>query len=176
VQAATERVCSLIAAVRSHNAKRGRFSLAVALLLSALLWRTTWPSLRPGLIILLIGYLGTALLFLYRNTKLGAEARQMRNDAAKSEGLFGWFDRQESFAVWSTRAEAGLRALGFLVLGYGFWLATHSGIIALLLGIGYPALTYFGVERRNNQRAAQALRTEKQALSKLIEQYRDSVL
>jgi hypothetical protein len=147
-----------------------RFLLIVALLLAALLWRTTWPSLRPGLIILLIGYFGAAILFLYRNSKLGAEARRMQNGAAASEDLLGWFDRQESFALWSTRAEAGLRTLGFLVLGYGFWLATRSGVIALLLGIGYPALTYFGMERRNNQRAAQTVRTEKEALSKLIDQ------
>jgi hypothetical protein len=168
--AAVERLCSLSGAVRAHNAKRVRFSLVVALLLAALLWRTTWPSLRPGLIILLLGYFGTAMLFLYRNAKLGAEARQMQNGAFQSDEILGWFDRQESFAVWSTRAEAGLRTVGFLVLGYGFWLATRSDVIALLLGIGYPAVTYFGMERRNNQRAAQTLRTEKEALSRLLRQ------
>jgi hypothetical protein len=144
-----------------------RFALVVALLLAALLWRTTWPSLRPGLVILLTGYFGTAMLFLYRNGRLGAEARRMQNGVAEREALLGWFDRQERFAVWSTRVEAALRTAGFVVLGYGFWLATRSDVIALLLGIGYPALTYFGMERRNNQRAARSLRTEKEALSKL---------
>lgn len=94
----------------------------------------------------------------------------MQNGAFQSDEILGWFDRQESFAVWSTRAEAGLRTVGFLVLGYGFWLATRSDVIALLLGIGYPAVTYFGMERRNNQRAAQTLRTEKEALSRLLRQ------
>ena len=94
----------------------------------------------------------------------------MQTGAAEREDLLGWFDRQESFALWSTRAEAGLRTLGFLVLGYGFWLATRSDVIALLLGIGYPGLTYFGMERRNNRRAVQTLRAEKEALSKLMEQ------
>jgi hypothetical protein len=90
-------------------------------------------------------------------------------DIANKE-ILGWFDRQESFAIWSTRVEAGLRTAGFLVLGYGFWLATRSGLISLLLGIGYPALTYFGMERRNNQRAMQTLRTERDAISKMLGQ------
>jgi hypothetical protein len=170
MRAAIERVCSLIGAVRAHNAKRARFSLIVALLLAALLWRTTWPSLRPGLIILLIGYFGTAMLFLYRNAKLAAEAREMQNGTCQNGEILDWFDRQERFAVWSTRAEAGLRTAGFLVLGYGFWLVTRSDVIALLLGIGYPVVTYFGMERRNNQRAMQSLRTERDAISKIIGQ------
>jgi hypothetical protein len=168
--AAVERVCSLSGAVRTHNAKRVRFSLIVALLLAALLSRTTWPSLRPGLIILLVGYFGTAMLFLCRNAKLAAEGRKMQAGAVESEEILNWFDRQQKFAAWSTRAEAALRTAGFLVLGYGFWLATRNDAIALLLGIGYPALTYFGMERRNNRRAAQTLRTEKEALTKLLHQ------
>ncbi len=170
MQAAIERICSLNSAVRAYNAKRVRFLLIVSLLLAALLWWTTWPSLRPGLIILLIGYFGTAMLFLYRNRELSAEARSMQNGTAESEELLRWFDRQDRFAVRSTRVEAGLRTAGFLVLGYGFWLATRSNALALLLGIGYPAVTYFGMERKNNQRAARNLRMEKEALSKLLYQ------
>ncbi len=170
MQAAIDRICALSASTRTSNAKRVRFSLIVALLLAALLWRTTWPSLRPGLIILLIGYFGTAMLFLYRNAKLTAETRRMRARGAEKEEILGWFERQDKFAMWSTRLESGLRMAGFLVLGYGFWLATRSGVIALLLGIGYPALTYFGMERRNNQRARQVLKTEKEAMSRILGQ------
>ncbi len=88
----------------------------------------------------------------------------------ENKEILNWFERQETFAVWSTRVETGLRTAGFLVLGYGFWLATRSDVIALLLGLGYPALTYFGMERRNNQRALQTLRTEREAIFRILRQ------
>ncbi len=162
---AIERISALAAMAGARYRKRMRFSLFIALLLAALLWRTTWPSLRPGLIILLAGYVGAACLFFYRSARLSKETELLRSQPGDRGALLQWFDKEEAFGKWSAAAEASLRAVGFMVLGYGFWLATRSGLVALLLGIGYPAITYFGVERRNNQRVRQALGTEREAMA-----------
>ncbi len=145
-----------------------RFSLIIAVLLAVLLWETVWPSLRPGLIILLAGYVGTAILFLYRNATLARAATALRTEEPARGAVLAWFDKEDSFAKWAALLETGLRTIGFLVLGYGFWLATRSDAISLLLGVGYPAITYFGMDRRNRLRARQRLQTEKEAMATLL--------
>ena len=139
-----EQVCSLAELARTKYIKRARVSLVIAALLTALVTFTTWPLLRPGLFTLLAGYLAIASWFFYRSRQLTREARVLREGAVDSANLLAWFDREDRFLRWSSIAEAIARAGGFLVLAYGFWLTTRSGSISLLLGLAYPAFSYFG--------------------------------
>lgn len=167
MQEPIERVTRLAASARQRNTRRLRVALIIALLVAALLLRGTWPWLRPGLFILLAGYLATALLFLFHNARLAP------GEGTHARDLLGWFDREQSFLRWSGMLETVVRSAGFLVLGYGFWLATRSSLIALLLGLGYPAITYFAVDRRNNQQARQNLQIEKEAMASWLKSTND---
>lgn len=167
MQRATERVCSLAERARAGNTKRVRVFLVIAAVLAGLLMWTTWLSLRPGLYILLAGYVATALWLLNRNAQLAREVRLLRSEAAQSADLLAWFGGEERFLRWSSIAEAAVRAIGFLALGYGFWLTTRSGSISLLLGLVYPAFTVFGA-RSGAQQAKRKLAIEKEAMIKSL--------
>ena len=164
---ATERVCSLAQLARAESLKKARISLVIAALLAALLTFTTWPSLRPGLFTLLAGYLATASWSFYRSRQLADEAQVMRVGVVKSANILTWFDCEDRFLMWSSTAEAIVRAIGFLVLAYGFWRTTGSGSISLLLGLIYPAFTFFG-SRGSAQQARRKLAIEREALAKLL--------
>ncbi len=149
-----ERLQTLIGAARHRHMAGARANGIVVLLLGALVWYTKWPSLRAGLTILLIGYFGV-LVFQIRRS--GALARNI------NEPTTDWFDGEERFVGRLNLLEAIIRTIGFLVLGYGFWTATGSIGIALALGIGYPVVAYFGMERRKYLRTRQLLKTEREA-------------
>jgi hypothetical protein len=160
-------VYSLAQLARSESLKKARVSLVIAALLAALLMFTTWPSPRPGLFTLLAGYLATASWSFYRSRQLAEEAQVLREGVAKSADPLAWFDREDRFLMWSSTAEAIVRAVGFLVLAYGFWRTTGSGSIALLLGLVYPAFTFFG-SRSSNQQARRKLAIEREVFAKAL--------
>ncbi len=153
--AARDRLSLFIAAARKRYLARMRSLAIVALLLAALLWLTKWPSLRLGLIVLLAGQAAVILLLLNRARRLGRD---------QNEASISWFDEEAAFVTRLALFENLTRTIGFLVLGYGIWVATRSWAIALGLGVGYPALAFFGMERRNQQRARKMLVTEKEAM------------
>jgi hypothetical protein len=161
---AAERVSALAQLARTEYAKRARLSLVIAALLAALAAFTTWPSLRPGLFTLLAGYLATASWLFYRSRQLIGEARALRDEAVRTRNLLDWFDREDRFLSWSSTAEAIVRAGGFLILAYGFWMTTRSRSISLLLGLAYPAFSYFG-SLNSARRARRKLLIEKEALA-----------
>ncbi len=136
---------SYATAARARYAKQAQSSGLIALLLAVLLWQTKWPSLRLGLIALLLSYVGSTLLSLYRKQELSRDIE---------------FDRERQWLTGLMLFENISRTAGFLALGYGFWVATRSVTVGLVLGVVYPALTYFGLERRNYQRRMKALETE----------------
>ncbi len=141
---------SYAVAARERYARQTKSSGLIAVLLAVLLWQTKWPSLRPGLLILLVSYAGSAVLALYR----------LRDT---SSGQM-WLDREQRWLTGLMLFEALSRTAGFLVLGYGFWVPTRSVTVGLLLGVVYPAATYFGLEQRNYQRRMRNLRKERGSL------------
>ncbi|HEY3938476.1 MAG TPA: hypothetical protein VGL97_13660 [Bryobacteraceae bacterium] len=148
----------IAALARQRNAKRMRFAFLIALLIAVLLWWTQWLSLRPGLVILLIGQLGSGLILRYRNHKLAAAGRV---------APLIWFDDEEAFVKRLSLFENGLRAIGFLVLAFGLWTSTRSLWLAVALGIVYPATAYFGMARRSDARLIEELRRQKKEMQEL---------
>ncbi|MDQ2840848.1 MAG: hypothetical protein M3Y72_07390 [Acidobacteriota bacterium] len=161
MQPAIGRIQSLIAATRARHLNRVRSSAVVALLLALLLWQTQWPSLKAGLVLLLIGYGGAASLLLYR-------AFALRRWTVRSPELMRWFDDEQAFASRLMLFESVTRGAGFLVLGYGIWIATRNALLAIGLGIAYPAFAYFLLERKNYERAKRSLQIEKEAAAALF--------
>ncbi len=154
---ALDRISSYAAAMRTRNAARVRSNAIIAVLLALLLWETQWPSLRPGLLILLIAYLGSALWLSYRNKQLAHAIEQVEEGLFKPAAIPKWFNTEEAFLRRLMLFENILRTIGFAVLGYGFWVPTGSVLIAVLLGAVYPAISYFALERRNYRRRLQTL-------------------
>lgn len=132
----------------------------IAAVIAALLWQTRWPSLRLGLVILLAGQLGTAVALVFRNRHI---AGQWQHDP------LGWFDGEAEFLDRLALFESVARMAGFLVLGYGLWVVTRSLLIAVLLGAVYPLSIYFGMTRKNLQRAKAALRTQRENLESTLD-------
>lgn len=114
---------------------RLRTSVLAAILIGFLVWYTEWPSLKIGLILLLFGQLGIAMMLLIRKRTAAAHI-------TTSEDEFLWrlrvFDNCQ-------------RLVGFAALGYGFWTATRNVWLALALGILYPAVCAIGLFTRRNR-------------------------
>jgi hypothetical protein len=158
---AIKRLQSFAQAARMRNTKRMRVALVIAALVGLLVSRT-WPPLQTGLWMLFLGYLGLAIALFLRNRQLG-------NLDANIADVAHWFDREQAFLRRSFLWETIVRSLGFLLLGYGFWQATHSVSISLLLGVGYPAFAYLSMDLRHRQRAIQNLLVEREALISLAQ-------
>ena len=152
MEEAAHRLSSYLASLRVKNAARVRSNAIISILLALLLWKTQWPSLRLGLLVLLIAYLGSALWLAMRNRRLAGEHDPL-----------SWFNEEERSLRRMMIFETTSRMLGFLILGYGFWVATHSWPLAFLLGVAYPLITYFGLERRAYERRLRSLRAERGA-------------
>jgi len=142
---------------------RVRSAVVVAFLLAALLWFTKWPSLRPGLVILLGGQLGLLVILFRRSFAISREMQPVQASNQEKDAFANWFDREARFAKRSGVAENLIRTIGFVMLGYGLWTATGSVPIALALGIVYPAFAYFGMERRKHLRVQRMLQAENDA-------------
>ena len=165
MQSATARFSSLVALAHTRHVKRMQFAWLMAVLIAFLLWRTQWPMLWPGLWILLAGQIGAALFLIYRLRSGKGE----ENISLDGSGL-QWFDKEETFLKRLFLFENLVRILGFLVLAYGFWLATRSLGIAIALGLIYPIIVYFGIGRRNNIRNIRQLQSQKNEIQTLVSQ------
>lgn len=75
--------------------------------------------------------------------------------------MLRWAESEEHFVSLSTVVEGSVRLAGFLVLAWGFWRATHMLWMALLLGLVYPTISYFGVARRNSRQINRLLQRQK---------------
>lgn len=120
---------------RDSLTTRLRTSVLAAILIGVLAWYTRWPSLRLGLLILLVGQLALALMLFVR----------------KRTGDFQSVDSEEAFWNRLRLVDNCQRTLGFGVLAYGFWTATHNLWLALALGVLYPAVSALGVFNRRNR-------------------------
>jgi hypothetical protein len=161
MRSALGRIEAFAKSAKARNAKRIQSSGLIAVLLGVLLWQTRWPSLRLGLVLLLFSHVGGALLLLYRNRELARDIEALEEQLFDESKMGRWFDREQSWAKRVMLFENISRTAGFLALGYGFWVPTGSVTVAVLLGVMYPAVTYFGLERRSYERRRQALTSEK---------------
>ncbi len=161
---ARERVYALMAKARASSGTRARSAAAVALLLAALLWFTKWPTLRPGLVILLAGQIGLILILVRHRSTISRELENVQTGNLGEDTFARWFEGQARFATRLAWTEDLIRTAGFLTLGYGFWRATGNILIAFSLGIVYPALAYFGMERAKHLRTKRMLQAERDAV------------
>jgi hypothetical protein len=120
---------------RSGITRRLRTSLLAAILIGALAWYTKWPSLRLGLLVLLAGQLGLATMLFLRSRALAPQSA----------------DSEETFWSRLRLVDNLQRAIGFAVLGYGFWTATRNLWLALALGVLYPAVCAVGIFNRRDR-------------------------
>jgi len=168
MQAALDRFLSFMAIARTRNAKQMRFAGFMAALIAVLLWQTRWLALQPGLGILFIGQLGALFVLLYRNATLSRDFARWKTAAPPAAGLLVWFDREKAFATRLALFENGSRAIGMIVLAYGFWKTTGNVPVALVIGIVYPLSVYFGMVRKKNQSTIKDLRAWKNEIQELI--------
>lgn len=168
MEAARERVYALMEKAQAGNMARVRSAAVVAFLMAALLWFTKWPTLRPGLLILLCGQIVLILILLQRRVLLARKIERWHASFPERDPFAEWFDGEVRFTTRLGIIEDLIRTIGFLTLGYGFWIATGSVLIALALGVVYPAFAYFGMERKKRQRAKRALQAEKDAVNALL--------
>lgn len=131
----------------------------MAALIAVLIWQTQWPSLRAGLAILLIGQLILAAAYFLRT------ARPVGRLPESQDAAHRWFSEEERFVQLTALFDNSARILGFVVLAYGFWTATHILWITLILGAAYPIISYFGVSRRNTRQVTRSLRQQRAELS-----------
>lgn len=141
-----------IALAHAEDVRHMRFVLFMTALLALLLWQTRWPSLRPGLGVLIIGQSAAALVVLRHRTQLVARLRELSSRNAADDEVLSWLKAEETYIKRSYLLESFLRAAGFVVLAYGFWAVTGRFWVAFALGVLYPVIVYFGMTRATIQR------------------------
>jgi hypothetical protein len=154
VDAAIDQFVAFIGAERDNCVRRARSAALFSILILALLYRTEWTILRPGLAILLIGQLGVAVAYVVQAVRISRD----------SSVIYTWFDRQRSFIRRVAWFEACCHWAGFAVLGYGLWRASASWSLGVALGIVYPAAAYFGINRRRNANATRRLTVKEEQI------------
>jgi uncharacterized protein YjeT (DUF2065 family) len=162
MQGAPSRYVQAVAHAQQRNRKHLRFAALVAILITALLWRTQWLTLRPGLIVLLLGQLGATTILLYRGVTLKKNLREAESGVGFEPST--WFALEAAFTKRIAMFENGLRLIGFVLLAYGFWIATKSLGLALAIGIVYPVTAHFGIGRANMRRTLRDLEMQKRKL------------
>ena len=175
MQAAIERTCLFVAQARTRNAKQMRSAIFIALLLMILLWWTQWPSLKPGIRTLVVGYLLVSGLRFRRYSTVGKELDEFSNGDRSSSDAVSWFDEEQSYSNLIMLVENGVRTVGFALLAYGFWIASGNTILSILLGVIYPVIAYFGIARANMQRTRRQLRTQRNEVETLLGTLRKDV-
>jgi hypothetical protein len=153
-----ERFLSFVEAVRRRHQKRFYTASLVGALIALLLYQTEWLYLRFGLVVLLVGQAGNVLALLVRNYQLARDVKQ------KNSGIVNWFEREEFFVTYLAIFDSACQMVGFLGLGYAFWISTRNAWIALAIGVVYPATVYLGITRRRHVGETSELRAKKQEL------------
>jgi hypothetical protein len=162
MQGAGERFLLFVVLERDRHIRRLRLPSLTAVLIGVLLYQTQWLILRPGLTILLAGQVGVVVALLLRSTALSEDLNRLNAGVLNQEAVRAWFEKEEAFARRLALFESGCQAIGFIALGYAFWVTTQSYFLALMIGIVYPATVYFGITRRRNLRMFKQIRAEKQ--------------
>ena len=162
MQPPSERLGAIAAAARERLAGRIRSAVLLAVLLAALIWFTKWPGLRAGLWILFLAQCIVAGVLVARTRTLAVQSQAMRKNVS-GPAPADWFEAQARFVRALAIFENAARAAGFVVLGWGFWSATRNLAIAMALGIAYPLLAYFAMERPRQSRILKDLRSERDA-------------
>jgi hypothetical protein len=115
VEAATDQFVAFIRVEHDNCVRRARSAALFSILILALLYRTEWTILRPGLAILLIGQLGVAVAYVVQAVRINRDSSVIRI----------WFDRQRSSVRRAAWFKACCHWAGFAVLGYGLWRASE---------------------------------------------------
>lgn len=166
MQGAPSRFVQAVAHAQERTTAHLRFAALVSILIGALLWRTQWLTLRPGLIVLLVGQLGATAILLYRCLALKKNLREAQS-GGESEPLL-WFAWEAAFIKRLAAFENSLRIIGFVLLAYGFWRATKSPWLAVAIGVVYPIAAYFGIGRASTRRTLRDLELQKNKLEASI--------
>ena len=156
-----DRFLSFLILERAYHAKRLCFAALLATLIAILLYQTQWLMLRPGLTILLFGQVGLVLSLTLRNVKLSKDLDRRKIDTTEAS-FPAWLEREELFVKRLAVFESACQIIGFATLGYEIWVPTRSSLLALAIGVLYPATAYFGITRGKNLKAINRLRTEKE--------------
>ncbi len=141
---------------KRRNNRRIRMALIIAALIAVLSLKTQWPSLQPGLYILLAGQLIFAGFLVLRNRRITEHIPVDR-----------WFDEELAVNRQAAWLENGPRMLGFAVLAFGFWRATGNVLVSVALGVVYPAILLWGLSRVTGRQAAKRYQTERARLHAL---------
>ncbi len=145
-----------------RNSKQMRFALAVAAVIALLLWQTVWLRLRPPLGILLLGQFGVAVALFMRSKSLAASAKTAL--PATEPQVHKTFSEEQSFSFRLATFEYTCQFVGFVWLGYEFWLATRSLPVAILICVVYPLSAYWGLARPRMAKRKRLLKSEEEKI------------
>jgi hypothetical protein len=160
---ANDRFLDFVLLERGGHFRRVCTTSFVVSLIAFLLYETQWLNLRAGLVVLLIGYLGDVLALLLRNGQLSKDLDRTKMAEAMNEAAYtAWFERDEVFVKRLALFDTACQMIGFLTLGYAFWVSTRSLWISLAIGFVYPVTAYFGMTRRKSLEAIKQIRATKQ--------------
>jgi hypothetical protein len=166
----SDQFFSFIASERANHRRRLRVAAILCIIIAALLYSTEWIVLRPGLTILLIGQGGVACALLFRNHQLGETLGYQKGGAIEKHFFAPWFDGEISFVRRLSFFESLCQIVGFVVLGYEFWIASRSLWLALAIGAIYPSAMYFGISRKANRKAIRDLLSKGQEMATNFDQ------
>ncbi|MDQ2774834.1 MAG: hypothetical protein M3Y57_07915 [Acidobacteriota bacterium] len=136
----------------------------MAALIALLIYQTQWLLLRPGLTILLAGQVGAVLVLCIKNTKLLRDLDCGKARASEAPDFLAWFDEEETFVRRLAFFQNGCQMIGFVALGYEFWVSTRNLWLAITIGCVYPATVYWGATRRSNLKTIRRLRKQKKEI------------
>jgi hypothetical protein len=159
-----DRFLSFVTMERGRHTKRLYMAIFLSILIACLLYETQWPMLRPGLLVLLIGQFVDALALYRRNVQLAHDLEQKKVAGLNEVAMGAWFGHQESFIKLLAIFDSSCQAIGFLALGYAFWISTQSLGLALAIGVIYPLTFYLGITRVKTIAAIKRLSAKKQEL------------
>jgi hypothetical protein len=165
---AVDQFFSFVESERTGRVKRLRFAALMCILILALLYRTEWLILRPGLLILFAGQAGVAMALFVRSQQLRKTLHSRQIGAIQEDEIAAWFEGEKSFVRCLGLFETTCHIGGFAVLGYEFWLASRSLFVALAIGIVYPAAMYFGITRKRNLKSVRQLTAKKQQFATMF--------
>ena len=127
---------------KARNNQQIRSSLLIAALVGVLVWKTQWPAIQPGLVVLVIGQVGVAGFLIFRNLRHrpAVELNELLQEEGAAMRKAGWLGN-------------GSRLLGFVLLGFGVWRSTHNLPVSIGLGVVYPAVLAWGLVRSSSRYA-----------------------
>ena len=142
-----------------------RLAAMVAALIAVLIYQTQWFMLRPALAILLAGQAGAVVALLWKNRGITKDLDRWKTSPVEEATVVDWFASEERFVRRLLLLESGCQLIGFLALGFEFWMVTRSLWLAAAIGFLYPVSSYFGVTRRRSRDVIKKLHSEKQQVA-----------